>query len=72
MIGGIDGPAIDDEDTPDEAIVAEVHRCIDTYCPLGRFFPAAPAHLLRERNENLVNEEIMRYGREWAESHPVA
>ena len=72
MIGGIDGPGIDDEDTPDEAIVAEVHRCIDTYCPLGRFFPAAPAHLLRERNENLVNEEIMRYGREWAESHPVA
>ena len=35
MIGGIDGPAIDDEDTPDEAIVAEVHRCIDTYCRSG-------------------------------------
>lgn len=72
LIGGIDGPGIDGEDTPNEAIVAEVHRCIDTYCPAGRFFPGAPAHLLRERNENLVNEELVRYGREWALLHPVS
>ena len=31
MIGGIDGPAIDNPDTPEEAIVAEVLRCVDTY-----------------------------------------
>ena len=72
MIGGIDGPAIDDEDTPEEAIVAEVHRCIDTYCPAGRFFPGAPAPLLRPRNSEVLNAELAAYGRTWAEEHPVA
>ena len=72
MIGGIDGPAIDDEDTPDAAIVAEVHRCIDTYCPAGRFFPGAPAPLLRPRNSEVLNAELAAYGRTWAEEHPVA
>ena len=72
MIGGIDGPAIDDEDTPDAAIVAEVHRCIDTYCPAGRFVPGAPAPLLRPRNSEVLNAELAAYGRTWAEEHPVA
>ena len=72
MIGGIDGPAIDDEDTPDEAIVNEVHRCVDTYCPGGRFYPGAPAPLLRQRNGDVLNKELAEYGRAWAEAHPVA
>lgn len=72
LIGGVDGPAVDDDDTTDEEIIAEVHRCIDTYCPAGRFFPGAPAHLLRERNEKLVEEELRRYGEQWAIEHPIA
>lgn len=71
MIGGIDGPAIDNEDTPDEAIIAEVRRCVDTYCPAGRFFPGAPAPLLRKRNSDVLNAELDRYGRQWAEEHPI-
>ena len=72
MIGGIDGPAIDDESTPDEAIINEVRRCVDTYCPAGRFFPGAPAPLLRKRNSDVLNAELDSYGREWAEKHPIA
>ena len=72
MIGGIDGPAIDNPDTSEEAIVAEVRRCVDTYCPAGRFFPGAPAPLLRTRNSELLNAELDRYGRQWAQEHPVA
>ena len=72
MIGGIDGPAIDNPDTPEEAIVAEVRRCVDTYCPAGRFFPGAPAPLLRTRNSELLNAELDRYGRQWAQEHSVA
>lgn len=72
MIGGIDGPAIDAPDTPEADIVAEVHRCIDTYCPAGRFFPGAPAPLLRVRNGEILNAELERYGRQWAAEHPVA
>lgn len=71
MIGGIDGPAIDDEDTTEQDIVNEVRRCIDTYCPAGRFFPGAPAPLLRSRNNEILNAELMKYGREWARAHPV-
>ena len=72
MIGGIDGPAIDNPDTSEEAIVAEVRRCIDTYCPAGHFYPGAPAPLLRTRNSEILNAELDRYGREWAAAHPVA
>ncbi len=72
MIGGVDGPAIDNPDTSEEAIVAEVRRCVDTYCPAGRFFPGAPAPLLRTRNSELLNAELDRYGRQWAQEHPVA
>ena len=72
MIGGIDGPAIDAPDTPEADIVAEVHRCIDTYCPAGRFFPGAHAPLQRGRNGEIINDELERYGRQWAAEHPVA
>ena len=72
MQGGIDGPSIDNPETTEEEIFAEVRRCIDTYCPGGRFFPGAPAPLLRERNQALVTEELDRYGRQWAKEHPIA
>ena len=68
--GGIDSPEIDADDTPREAMTAEVMRCIDTYCPAGTFFPATPAHLLRKKNDDFVQEEIMRYGTIWAAAHP--
>ena len=71
MIGGVDGPAIDGDGVSDEAIIAEVHRCIDTYCPGGKFYPCAPARLMWDHNNNLVVEEIERYGRQWALEHPV-
>lgn len=72
LIGGVDGPAIDGPETTDEEIMAEVHRCIDTYCPAGRFFPGAPAHLLREANEKLVEADLRVYGGQWAREHPVS
>ena len=72
LIGGVDGPAIDDPDTTDAEIMTEVHSCVDTYCPAGRFFPGAPAPLLRTRNSELLNAELDRYGRQWAQEHPVA
>ena len=70
--GGIDSPEIDSEDTPKEAMTAEVIRTIDTYCPAGKFFPATPAHLLRKKNDEFVQAEIMRYGTIWAKEHPIA
>ena len=69
--GGVDGAAIDVEETTDEEIIREAHRCIDTYCPGGTFFPGAPAPLFHERNNNLLNEELRRYGEQWATEHPV-
>ena len=71
LIGGVDGPAIDDPDTTDADIVAEVRRCVDTYCPAGRFYPGAPAHLLREPNEHLVEADLRVYGAQWAREHPI-
>ena len=72
MIGGVDGPAIDGEGVPEEKIFEEVHRTIDTYCkPGGHFFPGAPAGLLWKRNNQLVNEELVRYGKQFAQEHPV-
>lgn len=71
LIGGVDGPAIDNPTTTDKEIMDEVHRCIDTYCPAGRFYPGAPAHLLREPNERLVEADLRVYGGQWAREHPV-
>lgn len=71
LIGGVDGPAIDDPDTTDAEIMTEVHRCVDTYCPAGRFYPGAPAHLLREPNEHLVEADLRVYGAQWAREHPI-
>lgn len=72
MIGGIDGPAIDLEDISEEAIRAEVRRAIDSYCPGGRFFPGvAYGKLFIGRNQEILEDELKKYGRQWALDHPV-
>lgn len=72
LIGGIDAPSIDNEDTSEQEIEAEVRRCIDAYCPGGRFYPGVPAPLLRERNQKLAEASLRSYGGRWAKEHPVA
>lgn len=73
MIGGIDVPAIDVEGLSEEAIRAEVRRAIDTYCPGGKFFPGMPGGACYvTRNNEIVRDELVKYGRQWALEHPVA
>ncbi|HBT94994.1 MAG TPA: methyltransferase [Coriobacteriia bacterium] len=72
MIGGIDGPAIDSESTTEEAIRAEVRRCVDTYCPGGRFFPAiAYGKLFVKKNQVIFEDEMATYGKQWALDNPI-
>lgn len=73
MIGGIDGPKIDVEGASEEEIRAEVRRTIDTYCPGGKFFPGnSSGKLFREWNHSIFQDELERYGRQWALEHPLA
>lgn len=73
MIGGIDGPKVDVENISEERIRAEVRRAIDEYCPAGRFYPAIPNGVcFHEWNNAIVQDEIVKYGREWAQAHPIA
>jgi hypothetical protein len=72
MVGGVDGPAIDIEGLPEEEIRAEVRRAIDTYCPGGRFFPSiANGCCFIERNNEIYLDELERYGKIFAEEHPI-
>ena len=72
MCGGIDGPKIDIADISEEAIRAEVRRAIDTYCPAGRFFPSIPNGVcFRKWNNAIVMDELAKYGRQFALTHPV-
>lgn len=71
MIGGIDGPALDKEDVTVEEVRSEVRRAVDSYCPGGKFFPGAPAMLLREKNAKMLADELTSYGAEWASEHPI-
>lgn len=72
MVGGVDVPTIDAEDTLEEAIALEAKRAIDTYCPGGRFYPCATAPLLHKRNDEILAAYIKDYGRQWATEHPIA
>ena len=73
MIGGVDCPAIDLDTTTEEDIVTEVRRCIDTYCPRGRFFPGLPATtLFRKDNNKIALRELRSYGEQWACEHPIS
>ena len=72
MIGGIDGPKMDVASITEEEIRAEVRRAIDTYCPAGRFYPAIPnTRCYRDWNNDIAQDEMKRYGVEWAQKHPI-
>jgi hypothetical protein len=73
LVGGIDGPAIDTPYTTEAEVRAEVHRCVDTYCPAGRFFPGIPnGTLFTPGLYDIYRDEIGKYGRQWALEHPVS
>lgn len=73
MIGGIDGPKIDVDGISEEAIRAEVRRCIDTYCPGGRFYPGITYGVLfHEWNNSIAQDELAKYGKQFAEEHPIS
>ncbi|HIT14082.1 MAG TPA: methyltransferase [Candidatus Scatomonas merdigallinarum] len=73
MIGGIDGPKIDIENITEEEIRGEVRRAIDTYCPAGRFYPGIPNGIcFREWNNEIAMDELKKYGKQFAQEHPVA
>ena len=73
MIGGIDGPKIDIENITEEEIRGEVRRAIDTYCPAGRFYPVIPNGIcFREWNNEIAMDELKKYGKQFAQEHPVA
>lgn len=72
MVGGIDGPKIDVENITEEEIRAEVRRAIDEYCPAGRFYPSIPNGIcFREWNNEIFLDELAKYGKEFAQKHPV-
>jgi hypothetical protein len=72
MVGGIDGPKIDVENISEEKIREEVRRAVDTYCPGGRFYPSIPNGVcFNEWNNNIFMDELIHYGREYAEKNPV-
>ena len=72
MIGGIDGPKIDIENITEEEIRAEVRRAFDTYCPGARFYPSiANGRCFRPWNNEIYMDELAKYGREYAKTHPL-
>lgn len=72
MVGGVDGPKIDIENITEEEIRAEVRRAIDTYCPGGRFYPSiANGCCFRKWNNDIYLDELEKYGREFAQTHPI-
>lgn len=72
MIGGVDGPKIDIEDITEEEIRAEVRRAFDEYCPGAPFFPSiANGVCFREWNNSIYRDELEKYGRVYAQKHPV-
>lgn len=73
MVGGVDGPKIDVENITEEQIREEVRRAIDTYCPGGRFYPSIPNGVcFREWNNGIFLDELLKYGKKFAEKNPVA
>lgn len=73
IIGGIDGAMVDSDDTTEEQIRAEVRRAVDTYCPGGRFYPAAPGVGKANPDHTVImQDELDKYSRQWAKEHPIA
>ena len=66
LIGGIDAPIIDTPDWDEREIRQEIRRCIDTYCPNGRFIPCIPNITpLFEEVETIYHDELTRYGKDF-------
>lgn len=73
IIGGVDGPKVDIEGLDEEVIRSEARRAIDEYCPAGRFYPGIPNGIcFIKRNNDIIQDELKRYGAQWAQEHPVA
>ena len=72
--GGVDCSTIDSDKVTEQEVIDEIHRVVDTYCPAGRFFPALSNSALYNspRNDAIAKAEMLRYGREWAQKHPLA
>jgi hypothetical protein len=63
IIGGIDAQLIDMPEANEEAIRAEVRRCIDTYCPQGSFIPCIPNVVpIFPEVKRIYEDELVRYG----------
>ena len=61
------------ENITDDAIRAEVRRAIDTYCPGGRFYPSIPNGVcFLQHNNEIYRDELEKYGREFAQKHPIS
>ena len=72
MQGGIDVPAIDAAGKPEEVVRAEIRRAFDTYCENGIFFPGFPGGFCADKRvDAIARDEIVRYGRIYAQEHPI-
>lgn len=72
MIGGLDGAALDDPTMTEEQLRQAVRDALDVALPGGRFFPGIPnGQCYNKRNDEIVKDENIRYGRQWAIEHPV-
>jgi hypothetical protein len=66
LIGGIDAPLIDRPECDEGAIRSEVRRCIDTYCPAGRFVPCITSILpLFPGVARVYHDELSACGRDY-------
>ena len=71
MAGGVDAPLYDRAGVTEEAIRAHVRSVIDTCCPAGRFYPAIPnGRCFNAWNDSIMKDELVKYGREFAQKHP--
>jgi len=72
MCGGIDGPKLDVDTISEEEIRKEVRWTIDRCCKAGRFYPSIPNGVCyREWNNSIVMDELAKYGKQYAQEHPV-
>lgn len=70
VMGGLDMQLIDHPDSKEEDIKAHVRETIDKYMPLGSFIPnVANIVPVYKHVEKAINEELTRYGAEYAEKH---
>lgn len=66
LMGGIDGPTVDNPEASEEEIRNEVRRVIDTYCPQGRFLPCIPNLIpFNPHTLDILKDEMIKYGAEF-------